>query len=1797
MSDGRKCSVYLPNERKLELTLQSKLLGKDLLDIVASHFKLKEKEYFGIAYKTEGGYFAWLQDEKKVLEHEIARKSGRVIDLQFAIKFYVESISHLKQSKTIELYFLHVKSLVYKGQLEIEDSRIAFKLASFILQAICGDYVDDATALAQLTKLPLLPSRVLREHPKHHCETSVIDLYKQLNGWSKGKAIISYMTLVETLPTYGIHYYKVKDKSGISWWLGLSYKGIQQFHISDRIQPAKTFHWRQLENLYFREKKFSIEVNDRQQRVNSIGSRDHLSTEDPRKSSSEVKVHAWYGSPALIKTIWSMSIAQHHYYLDRKQSKTKLNSSNNLTNLSNDLTSNSQSLITPLKDTPVMTRKQIKDVDVTVKKGSKDETPEVRAAKQEMSDALKTRRTELEDRLYDKVQELKKLCLQEAEIIGKLPPEYIRYMDPNEKRPKIKKRIGAEFKVKLRNKTNSRNYMERDYPATVTAASSSSSGFSSEATDASDELSQLETEFEILTQIASAAKKLAYDPTTKGRMRNKRLNSYKKSIEKLQTVEGKINVLRKKCGQKPSDRASMLIDESTDMIFEDGVISFRDGTESERSSMSDGLLLDDDMSLSSGGDALSTHSTPAVLNQSRAPASAMMQRRNRSPADVDINEVLAMKRSVTPPPSFERPGKGKDFHSHQRHAELPPTPEKYPSVDESKTLQPPPRNWISVKWDYPTKSRSKQGWHESSLDSIETNSTTSRLSEDTRSPEQRDISPSHSLTGSKIKLSHPLDPSLAQKVDLDGGYVDYEGRLSANSNQNNHNVRVTGSTENVLDSFNMTKLQREVSETALSELSTKSTPIITSPADQDQSLDKQSRLPKIEESTQPSQQSDRFRKRSSSFTESSNNPSKSPHRPAIRKKPLYQKHIQNQLQGAETKQYEAYNVPQAVHTAPDHLHAKQHGQSAQDLPPQFDTNLNIRMQYLTRSSGQLSLSTPVNPAWTQANNPQAAVRPPPLTRQHSGPMTVTHSTQKPVQYTSKRNDQQMHGNMEQYQKQGYHGYNTYQSQNQGQSPNFDGQSKPQYMEPPMSETHRDYYNNAVYQDIGMGWVPSIYEYSSRASVCESASAQSKKEDIRRVLENHIATKKKPSVAGSIRGERQTDSGNHPRLPHSTSEQTWAEYQKHLLAPGMAPSQRGSSPSEASSHSRANIFQHKPPPNGGKSPNDTPLLLYKTQRQPKLQHQKSVPVTAPEPVKSALQHHYNTVQHQRRTNQKHEQHQQILLLHYMQHDARDPLDHARNHVIHAGSDVGDYPSSRQQHFMSGLSSVPVDQAASRPPPHRWHSDDARLLPGNGPPTTQAQESGYKAKRKGPIPKGQFRGTEAPQKSPESGQDTVVIQKLTMSPEGHTVSAFSVTKSAPNTPLPPRQDGATFFGDSSDEDLVDDSLSDEGGDTGTLKSVQRHQSADDLLSASRDVGNDVRPLKTPTIIVHTPSFKSRIKPSLVPHGPINMDSSRKEPIRDENRSRGRTPSRGQGEGDLPKPPPRVKRAQSRSRKAAEAKETATKPPERAATSPAKSQKRPESKNSNRNKDVNSNEIFTLKQPTGARPRYSPTAGQLRSSPSFVDSPPRGTPSPPVVVYSSGTLPRASKARRKPDRAPPSGPSPARANLTLDVASDPSRERKSRRNSLIGHYLHEQNPASAPTTPTGSPRKHGFSPRRGPFPGPIMPARLSAHHRSKSEAWKVGANGVPQQILPQQQAPYSVETLPHPHHAHMQEYYNEFAGAAPVYYQSLERPNHNPNRYRTETDIYDRNRQRQRHQLSASAEDLLWNDTNDNQAGTLV
>ncbi|XP_024593776.1 LOW QUALITY PROTEIN: FERM domain-containing protein 4A [Neophocaena asiaeorientalis asiaeorientalis] len=518
---------------------QPKLLAKELLDLVASHFNLKEKEYFGIAFTDETGHLNWLQLDRRVLEHDFPKKSGPVV-LYFCVRFYIESISYLKDNATIELFFLNAKSCIYKELIDV-DSEVVFELASYILQEAKGDFSSNEVVRTDLKKLPALPTQALKEHPSlAYCEDRVIEHYKKLNGQTRGQAIVNYMSIVESLPTYGVHYYAVKDKQGIPWWLGLSYKGIFQYDYHDKVKPRKIFQWRQLENLYFREKKFSVEVHD------------------PRRASvtrrtfghSGIAVHTWYACPALIKSIWAMAISQHQFYLDRKQSKSKIHAARSLSEIAIDLTETG-TLKTSKLASMGSKGKIISGSSGSLLSSGSQESDSSQSAKKDMLAALKSRQEALEETLRQRLEELKRLCLREAELTGKLPVEYP--LDPGEEPPIVRRRIGTAFKL------DEQKILPKGEEA---------------------ELERLEREFAIQSQITEAARRLASDPNVSKKLKKQRKTSYLNALKKLQEIESAINENRVKSGKKPTQRASLII--------EDGNIA------SEDSSLSDALVLEDE---------------------------------------------------------------------------------------------------------------------------------------------------------------------------------------------------------------------------------------------------------------------------------------------------------------------------------------------------------------------------------------------------------------------------------------------------------------------------------------------------------------------------------------------------------------------------------------------------------------------------------------------------------------------------------------------------------------------------------------------------------------------------------------------------------------------------------------------------------------------------------------------------------------------------------------------------------------------------------------------------------------------------------------------------------------------------------------------------------------------------------------------------------------------------------------------------------------------------------------------------
>ncbi|VCX41596.1 unnamed protein product, partial [Gulo gulo] len=134
----------------------------------------------------------------------------------------------------------------------------------------------------------------------------------------------------------------------------------------------------------------------------------------------------------------------------------------------------------------------------------------------ELTHAVRKQQRALEARLEARLEELKRLCLREAELTGILPAEYP--LKPGEKAPKVRRRIGAAYKLDER------------------------------ALHREDPLSSLERELALQLQIAEAARRLCQEENLSRQARRQRKHAMLQEEKKLRELERCLGEQRRASG-------------------------------------------------------------------------------------------------------------------------------------------------------------------------------------------------------------------------------------------------------------------------------------------------------------------------------------------------------------------------------------------------------------------------------------------------------------------------------------------------------------------------------------------------------------------------------------------------------------------------------------------------------------------------------------------------------------------------------------------------------------------------------------------------------------------------------------------------------------------------------------------------------------------------------------------------------------------------------------------------------------------------------------------------------------------------------------------------------------------------------------------------------------------------------------------------------------------------------------------------------------------------------------------------
>ncbi|XP_076028167.1 innate immunity activator protein [Genypterus blacodes] len=167
--------------------------------------------------------------------------------------------------------------------------------------------------------------------------------------------------------------------------------------------------------------------------------------------------------------------------------------------------------------------------------------------------ALKLKHQALEDRLELCLLELRKLCIREAELTGKLPSDYP--LLPEEKAPHIRRRIGASFKLD--------QGLIQQHKEDV-------------------ELQALETDLAVQRQICEAARRLSQEEHLRKPQKKNRLQQCKREEKKVKDLQEAVfqHRIRSECS---TPRSSVSTGQH------------KDASMSDDSSLSDVVALDDDV--------------------------------------------------------------------------------------------------------------------------------------------------------------------------------------------------------------------------------------------------------------------------------------------------------------------------------------------------------------------------------------------------------------------------------------------------------------------------------------------------------------------------------------------------------------------------------------------------------------------------------------------------------------------------------------------------------------------------------------------------------------------------------------------------------------------------------------------------------------------------------------------------------------------------------------------------------------------------------------------------------------------------------------------------------------------------------------------------------------------------------------------------------------------------------------------------------------------------------------------------
>lgn len=239
--------VTLLDGSTLDVTIDRKAKGRDLLNSVCAGLNIVERDYFGLLISTPLDSRVWIDLERPLTKYF---KSDPWI-LDFGVKFYPPEPGQLHEDITRYHLCLQVRNDILEGRLPCSFVTHAL-LGSYLVQSELGDYdPNEMRDKGYLKDFKIAPNQT------PELEDKVLDLHKTHKGQTPAEAELHYLENAKKLAMYGVDLHPAKDSEGVDIMLGVCASGLLVYRDKLRINR---FAWPKILKISYKRNNFYIKI-------------------------------------------------------------------------------------------------------------------------------------------------------------------------------------------------------------------------------------------------------------------------------------------------------------------------------------------------------------------------------------------------------------------------------------------------------------------------------------------------------------------------------------------------------------------------------------------------------------------------------------------------------------------------------------------------------------------------------------------------------------------------------------------------------------------------------------------------------------------------------------------------------------------------------------------------------------------------------------------------------------------------------------------------------------------------------------------------------------------------------------------------------------------------------------------------------------------------------------------------------------------------------------------------------------------------------------------------------------------------------------------------------------------------------------------------------------------------------------------------------------------------------------------------------------------------------------------------